>query len=632
MSKLFRLAVSLLPISFLLAGCNSGGGTSSTSTSTSTGTITDTDTGSVDPDPDPEPDPAPTISTVSKVIPSFIVISQYYPQYNILLPTYNIQGKEDIPYIHFEDLCAAMEFEDYHLTVNVAKKKKCIYTFTYSSNQLSSSFEVNLNEDTIKFTKDQLGDYGFFTRINTNENGTKYFINGADTNHCLINNSLSKIHVTKKLPTYDLGKYGLDIVIDHAGSIYFPFNVLNDIFILPLYYTLGFNGENYFVLLEGDAWNIDETTGFINYYFNCGNKNKATRTQALATYTYNEFLFFMENIYGLHSARNYTNLDALIKAEENPIYEALNSTTTYLYEQAMAYVVGKYMFDGHAQYIYPSPYQVQYYDSLGQLSSDTAATENELYNFVTVGNQLAEARYAAGKSDDEGNLTETDFCEIQGDTAIIRFDKFVKSGSLINVYTNSYSYLHENDTPSLFLKAATEIYADSNVENIIVDISVNGGGAIDAMPWLEAFFTEDPSFTTMIDRTGEVIEVHYKVDLNYDGFYNQDDVLFRPYNCYLLTSGHSFSCGNGLPTVVKERGLMTIIGQKSGGGECAVTQYSSGTGNVLRNSSMYHMGYYDQTTHKFVGNNGGIEPDYELDYEYFYDTDALIDFIHDLQS
>ena len=100
----------------------------------------------------------------------------------------------------------------------------------------------------------------------------------------------------------------------------------------------------------------------------------------------------------------------------------------------------------------------------------------------------------------------------------------------------------------------------------------------------------------------------------------------------LLTSGYSFSCGNYFPTVIKEKGLMTLIGHRSGGGECSVGAYATGSGTILRNSSNYHLGHYDHDAKKFIGNDEGIEVDYELAYSDYYNNSAVKTLIHNIQS
>ena len=84
----------------------------------------------------------------------------------------------------------------------------------------------------------------------------------------------------------------------------------------------------------------------------------------------------------------------------------------------------------------------------------------------------------------------------------------------------------------------------------------------------------------------------------------------------------------------KEKSTMTIIGQRTGGGECVVGQYGYGnaSGVIFHTSGQFHLGYYDKVTQQFVGDDAGIEPDYQLDVNKFYNNSELVNFINSLQK
>ena len=71
--------------------------------------------------------------------------------------------------------------------------------------------------------------------------------------------------------------------------------------------------------------------------------------------------------------------------------------------------------------------------------------------------------------------------------------------------------------------------------------------------------------------TGSIAESIYKIDLNLDGeFDEKDDAFFFDFNFAILTSPAAFSCGNALPVIASDLGVM-ILGDYSGGGACNVT-------------------------------------------------------------
>jgi C-terminal processing protease CtpA/Prc len=95
---------------------------------------------------------------------------------------------------------------------------------------------------------------------------------------------------------------------------------------------------------------------------------------------------------------------------------------------------------------------------------------------------------------------------------------------------------------------------------------------------------------------------------------------------YVLTSEFSFSCGNLLPSIMKDQrytgvknvASINLIGQTSGGGAGAVMVFGTGDGAGLRTSSAFELIYSD-------GNSvdAGVVPDLPLDYSIFYNDTEM---------
>lgn len=605
--KKLNILLSLLSVPFLLVSCNE-------QPSTTTTTDTPTTTSEEPTSSEPENPLAPEMHEITKTISSHIYTYTQGPDLKIM----NFEGHGDIPYVRFERLFSA--FYGDLIGYNVSFKSKYlddgVFKFYVKDYENYEYFLVDVFADTITIGNDA---FGIFAEISSNNQGTRYFVTGQYTNYIRINDTLSKTHIKGKYRTYDLAKYSLDIVLDENEMVYFPFHVLNDLIILPMNTSLIFNGKDAFMLNYINY-------AMSNYTSSSSWTNKAKRSSTLAQYTYNEFLFFMENIYGLAKERGYAgHFDQILSdaGYKNDLL-SINSAT---YEAAMAEVTAKLVYDGHSGYTLPSLFVYDNWDAYQSSYQTTLNNYNEReISLMNVYNSLRTARNSAGKS--------VGYEKAGSDTAIIRFDGFNMNRERIdNVNVDSYSYsqLH-SDTILLFMKAFKAIKADSSIKNVVVDIAMNGGGAADTLPWLTAFFTQTPSMTVMHDQTGECFETYYDVDLNFDGVYDEKDTYAGQYNFYLLTSGYSFSCGNYFPTVMKEKGWMTLIGHKTGGGECAVSYYANGSGTILRNSSGYHLGHYNSSTKKFVGNDNGIEVDYELDYTKYYNNTELVNFIHSIQD
>jgi hypothetical protein len=78
--------------------------------------------------------------------------------------------------------------------------------------------------------------------------------------------------------------------------------------------------------------------------------------------------------------------------------------------------------------------------------------------------------------------------------------------------------------------------------------------------------------------TGQLITWFYDVDRNFDGNFDEKDAEVKyDLNFCILTSKLAFSCGNLLPSLCNDAGLL-LLGEHSGGGSCAVAQYRTPEG------------------------------------------------------
>ena len=83
----------------------------------------------------------------------------------------------------------------------------------------------------------------------------------------------------------------------------------------------------------------------------------------------------------------------------------------------------------------------------------------------------------------------------------------------------------------------------------------------------------------------------------------------EPYdlNFAVLTSSTSFSCGNLFPGLMKDAGYL-ILGERSGGGGCAIEQQTTGEGLTYQLSSC-HMKLLDKDDNSL---DNGVPVDIEL--------------------
>ena len=115
----------------------------------------------------------------------------------------------------------------------------------------------------------------------------------------------------------------------------------------------------------------------------------------------------------------------------------------------------------------------------------------------------------------------------------------------------------------------------------------------------------------MSESVGAVNTSTCSVDVNMDGKYTADEVFGNDFNIYVMCSDCSFSCGNAFPCYAQKMGIK-IIGERSGGGECAVGIHYMPNSEYVYHSSMTHLGYFDKANKDFKGFENGATPDISL--------------------
>ena len=98
-------------------------------------------------------------------------------------------------------------------------------------------------------------------------------------------------------------------------------------------------------------------------------------------------------------------------------------------------------------------------------------------------------------------------------------------------------------------------------------------------------------------------------------------------NIAVLISKISFSCANLLPSLMKDTGF-PVIGERSGGGACAVQPFITPEGMQFQISSARAR----LTNDKWENIDTGIEPNYVVDitdgYDDYYDISTISDIIN----
>jgi hypothetical protein len=185
---------------------------------------------------------------------------------------------------------------------------------------------------------------------------------------------------------------------------------------------------------------------------------------------------------------------------------------------------------------------------------------------------------------------------------------------------------YKKDDYIAFLYGLQQATADG-VKNLILDISLNGGGSCDIVGADVAILRKNRTvqFWSRDVLEGKNKIATYHVDSNFDGVFDEKDDTDPKFDCSgmnigVLTGKVVFSCGNQFARLMKDYGY-PIMGKPTFGGCCCIQVMQTADGQNFIIST-----YRDATTDKdFVLSEPCVEPTegYAFDYDHFYDLDFL---------
>ena len=532
------------------------------------------------------------------------------------LPVYFVNGVTDLPFMNLIDWTDVMTtvyqeegYEDYELSIEADGHVVML------TRENDYSMLVDFREKTISFE-----DYDAFTHI-PGENAlldmvTSDFVD-EDGNPVLFD----------RIDRGSFDRYGSEIELDlSAYDIPLYWSEEDALYLVPLQ-TLGD-----FLLSQSNNMNVffNEEALFLTYGNSFGTKDEGLTdlgelyysvpakelSEELAWYSYCELCLAMDQFYGLKEIHDIASFDQIFR--ETAYREDLCSTNPDIKDGALYDFINYYLDDLHSGFNTESC-RTQEIASIGGegLSSQQDSVTGAIYS---------DARAAA----DHEILSY----EEVGNTAYITFDNFE-----MTKYNGAEYYedleidedpaSEELDTVSLILYAHEQITRkDSPIENVVIDLSLNGGGAIDAAAFVCAWYLGEASFSIRSSMTGAVSTGKYRADTNLDGVFDEADTV-SDRNLYCLIGPYSFSCGNLVPNVFRSSGRVTLLGRTSGGGSCSVLPMSTAYGTSFNISSPKRMSYLKNGSYYDI--DTGIEPDcYISKPENYYDREALTDYINQL--
>ncbi|MCR5357997.1 MAG: S41 family peptidase [Lachnospiraceae bacterium] len=426
---------------------------------------------------------------------------------------------------------------------------------------------------------------------------------------------------------FDFAKYNMNIFGD-GKDVYFPVSTLSDIFTDLAYHYCVCNGETFYFnsIDPSHSENIADLDPDYAIPIVDMLDDDFNRPEDLAEFGFNKLCFSFDYFYGLPGK-------AVINDE--------------LGEMGLEKALEDYGEEGEKVIeLLKSRSFPEYYCGLGKLGLFVDDKGHTVVDVVSLGNAMTdELQKAIDKTNEE---LEKSFRHIQeevdridetwnyywprkqlrddayknekylkeGDTAVYVLDSFI--GFDIEKWNKYYkeggakpTVLTMRDDDMLLIEDCLKDAAgDPKIKNFVIDCSNNTGGSLDEVAMLYCLISGKREITFHYENalTGQKIEETYEADLNFDRKFDEDDAR-DPYdlNIAVLTSSNSFSCGNIFPSVMKDAGYL-IMGERSGGGACAVLVPMTGEGMSYRFSA--YKGRFINEAGEIIDN--GVEVDVNL--------------------
>ena len=442
----------------------------------------------------------------------------------------------------------------------------------------------------------------------------------------------------------DFGKYSIDLH-DDGSNVYFPFATLADIYSDCNFHNASYHDDLVVVSTKLDIYSINTIAPeYAAKPYQC-----ETVTADMAKFRYQELCFVFDNLYGYpgrtileQNGMAENGFDATLDVVQNGkvvkrLLQSANNMDFAWGRMATQYLIND---GGHTSFGamegLPENIEGDYVERLMEAAAnypeayamyrDWAKESNVRSDTKTQLSTLREQAY--GDVMYKANSAKT--------TAVIIINSFMDMDEVAwNKYYASqktdadWQELMKNyqkDAFIGFLYGLGQAKADG-VKNLVLDISINGGGSCDIVGADVALLRKNRTvqFWSQDALEGNNKIATYFVDTNFDGVFDEKDDTNPKFDCSdmniaVLCSKVAFSCGHQFPTLMKDYGF-PIMGERSGGGTCCIQVMQTADGQNFMIST-----YRDRSTDKnFANTDTGITPTegYAFGYDHFYDLDFL---------
>ena len=410
----------------------------------------------------------------------------------------------------------------------------------------------------------------------------------------------------------DLSAYGIHLVAQD-GEYYIPLQTANDIFFAPgMMSGFLYNGEALFLAGDAELWDGSQGkySDLAELYYAGGT---GERSEALGDFAYRELCMAMDLIYGLkepHDIKTFAQTFWEIGYDE-----PLAGTDAVDADRALMSFINYHLDDLHSSFN-----EFSCLAGIGPIPPSGGVSNRRFSDHAVTYRAMRELEYPDGCPQYE---------EV-GNTAFVTFDNFNSDFKAMAFYDAAQSGgAMPEDTIGLIIYAHSQITRENSpIQNVVLDLSCNTGGAVDAAIFVLGWMLGDVPFSVKDMSTGAMSTSVYRADVNLDGVYDASDTI-QDKNVYCLVSPVSFSCGNLVPAVLKSSQKATLLGKTTGGGSCVVQPMCTASGTVFQTSSSKRISFLKNGS--FYDIDQGVEPDIYIDLiANFYNREGLCEYLNTL--
>ena len=425
--------------------------------------------------------------------------------------------------------------------------------------------------------------------------------------------------------TVDLTQYSLIDIYQSGGELYMPTQAFSSLFLSSVdHLDIAYNMKDFFLVTVSSPFE-SELAGFksLNDYgekFYSGPKAN-TISETYVEFNYQTILFNLDYTYGMKKAKNITSFDQYF--ETKGYKKDMKSTDVHTLDNSFAYALSS-LVDFHTVKAGTTPLY-GYEDD----NADRTKFDKDWLAFNKGSEDLQNAKKALVE---KGDIKDGLDLELISGTAFISFNEFTDLNETIlymdeAIKPKDQSVINAN-TQLLFNDAYKKITSKENegkIKYVVVDLSTNDGGSISSVVYALCTLLGEIHLSQTNPLTGAASTVYFKADINADGKIDADDKSLYDlgYKIVFLDSKYSFSSANAMPVFAKDNNAkVTILGEKTAGGPCAIRETYNAVGAKYTQSSLLTLSKKQQDGN-YIHIDGGVTPDVAVAEENMFNRQFL---------